>query len=84
MASRPQKSRRPLNLPSTTKVVKASTSKGPPVPNRSKKASGNVQGDELLEAIRSLGGGDDDYELTKDLSSDETQDFSDVETNVRT
>ena len=82
--SKPQKSKISTRSPRATKLAKV-PSKDSAIAKKSssKKAKGNVHEDQLLEAIRALGGGTDDYELVKDLDSDDTQEFSDRETNVR-
>ena len=81
---KPQKSKKPPRPTSTTNPTKAPSPKGPVAEGgRSfKEANENVQ-EELLQAIRALGGDDDDYELVKGLDSDDTQEFSDHGTNVR-
>ena len=81
---RPQKSKKPPRPTSTTNPTKAPSTKVPVADGGrlSKEANGNVQ-EELLQAIRALGGDDDDYELVKGLDSDDTQEFSDHGTHVR-
>jgi hypothetical protein len=82
---RPQKSKKPPRPASTTDPAKAPSPKDPVAKGgrSSKEANENVQEDELLQAIRALGGDVDDYELVKGLDSDDAQEFSDHGTNVR-
>ena len=80
-ASKPQKSKISTRPPRATRLTKAPSTIAKN--SLSKQNRGSVREDQLLEAIRALGGGADDYELVKDLDSDDTQEFSDRETNVR-
>lgn len=68
----------------STKIVSATVKKTASSGTASTSKHGDVNS-ELLDAIRALGGGDDDFDLVKDLddgTDDDLQEFSDREENV--